>query len=512
MYKEVTRLLKKQDTRISENYLRLRIESHPDYPSVLAVKDTLDELNIPCHAYETDKTHLQQAGKPFLAHLNKGEGQLLYFNSISEAETKIKDFDKYWNGVALLASKPEKAGNAEHDAYYKKEKKNNAFITIAVTGFLASFIGLASWQYSAAALLLFVANAIGLYFSWLIAQKELGLSNAVSDKICSLATHSRCEAVLFSRGAKLTQWLSWGDIGITYFVVSFLFLALSLVSGGSMEFYFWLSLAALVFPLYSLYYQWQIVKQWCMLCIGVLAALALNAVISISFLSVAASAGTLIFSAAAFIIIAVLICCGWQIIKELVQKSTLAFTNKIDYIRMKRNPDIFNGLLVKEQINPVNLPQHDEAIRFGRPDAPVQIVMACNPYCGPCAKAHQAIEELYEKHPTKIATTIRFTINSLEETDFKTKAAILILKSVLENKAGALQILKDWYASMNYESFVQKYNPNGAAVTGILEQYKNWSAEANISGTPTLFINGRKLPGQYNWKEFIEIIEFEMQN
>lgn len=205
MYKEVIQFLKKQNIKVSENYLRLRLESHPDYPSVLAVKDTLEELNIPSNAYETDKAHLQQEGKPFLVHLNIAEGQLLYFNSISEAENKIKDFDKYWNGIVMLIDKPEKTGNPDHDAYYQKEKRVDIFTLIACALILASFIGIALWQYSLPALSLIITNITGIYFSWLIIQKEVGISNSLNDKICSIASRSHCDAVLFSKGAKLTK-------------------------------------------------------------------------------------------------------------------------------------------------------------------------------------------------------------------------------------------------------------------------------------------------------------------
>lgn len=515
MYTKVSQWLKKLKIPVSESYVRLRLESHPDYPSLLAIKDTLEELNIPSNAYETDKTHLQQTRKPFLVHLNVGEGQLLYFNSVEEAENKVKDFDKFWNGIVMLADKSEKAGNPDHDSYYQKENQETIFMYITAFLFLGLFIFISLWHYSLPVLLLFVSNIIGLYFSWLIAQKELGLGSSISDKICSLASHSRCEAVLFSKGAKLTKWLSWGDIGITWFVVSLLFLGLSQLTSRSLlftlDFYYLLSLTALFFPLYSLYYQWKVVKHWCVLCIGVLLVLALNAFISIGFSSVTPVTGNLFFSAASFMILTALIFCGWQIIKQLAQKSTQSLVNKINFTRLKRNPDVLNGILAKRQINPINLPNQDDAISFGRPDAPVQIVMACNPYCRPCAVAHQAIEELYEKYPNKIATTIRFALHSLDESNYKTKAAISILKSVIENKSETHQIMKDWYSSMNYENFIQKYTPKGAEVTSILEQYKNWSFEANIAGTPTLFVNGKKLPELFNWKEFTEILDLELQ-
>ena len=39
-------LLSTQSMLVAESHLRFRLESHPDYPSLLAVKDTLEELSI----------------------------------------------------------------------------------------------------------------------------------------------------------------------------------------------------------------------------------------------------------------------------------------------------------------------------------------------------------------------------------------------------------------------------------------------------------------------------------
>lgn len=496
---------------VSGNYFRLRLESHPDYPSLLAVKDTLDELNISCNTYQTDKAHLQQLAKPFLLHLIIGEGQIKYFPNIETANKKVKEFDKYWDGIAMLADITGKTGNSEHDRQYSNEKRYRLFgYVAAILSFIILSIVTLS-QYSLPVTLLLITNISGLYLSLLIAQKELGISNSISEKICSFAAHSRCEAVLFSKGARLFNWLTWGDVGIIYFITSLIFLTISQLSIVSLQFYHWISLSGLLFLVYSLYYQWKIVKQWCMLCIGVLTVLLLNAVISIINLPVT-GLNNHFLSLAIFLTAAIIVCCCWQITKVLLQKNIQALSDKINYARMKRNPDVFNGLLNKEEFNSINLPYPDEAIRFGKQDAPLQIVMACNPYCVPCAKAHQAIEKLYTKYRNKVALNIRFAINNLEETNPRVKAAITILKTVVENKATPDNIIKTWYEKMNYESFTQKYNPDGAAVTYILEEHKKWSKDVNITGTPTLFINGKRLPEEYSWKEFVEIIEFEIQN
>ena len=520
MYREVMKWLRIQSMPVAESHLRLRLESHPDYPSLIAVQDTLEELGINSYACQGTKEELKKENKPFLAHLNIGGGDVLYFKDVAEAEQKVKEFDKYWSGNVMFAEQANKNANAENDKIYKKEKLNIAFGRAALFLFFGTILALAIASGSLPVVVLTISSSIGLYFGWLIAQKEFGISNSVSDKICSMAKHSRCESVLFSKGAKLFNWLTWGDVGIIYFSSSLLFLTILLagvgrwsLAGGGLQFYYLLSLGGLLFPLYSLYYQWRVVKQWCMLCIGVLIALAINGAIGLSQ-TIGVSKplsewrgvwGEVLLSA----IIAFFTLATWQLIKTVYQKSLAALTNEIKATRLKRNPEIFNALLSKQEMNPINLPEPDEAIRFGNPAGAYQLVIACNPYCGPCAKAHQAIEELYEKHPDQLSVSVRFALHSNDDND----RGVVTVKEIMKvAKTKPLESVKDWYALMNLEKFNAVHRTNGEEVAVAVATHIEWNKKANIQGTPTFFINGRKLPELYSWIDYSEILKNEITN
>jgi hypothetical protein len=96
MYKEVMRLLQYQSVIVSENYFRLRLESHPDYPSILSIKNTLEEQHKTAYACQGTKEELKNENKPFLAHFTYGGSDILFFKNLSEAEQEVKEFDKYW--------------------------------------------------------------------------------------------------------------------------------------------------------------------------------------------------------------------------------------------------------------------------------------------------------------------------------------------------------------------------------------------------------------------------------
>lgn len=519
MYREVMKWLRIQSMPVSENHLRLRLETHPDYPSLVAIQDALEELGISSYACEGTKEELKIENKPFLAHFNTGGGDVRFFKDVTTAEQKIKDFDKLWSGHVMFAEPIIKYGNlpagqagAEHDKLYKKEKLNSSFGIAAIVLFAGALLGVAIAGGNVPVIFLTIANFIGLYFSWLIAQKEFGISNSVSDKICSMAKHSRCESVLFSKGAKLFNWLSWGDVGIVYFTSSLLYILISQLTNQliNLEFYYFLSLAGIAFPLYSLYYQWKVVKQWCMLCIGVLAMLGINAIISLAQLSTISliSDGILVNAILLFTGVTSFVLAAWQVLKSLYQKSLATLTNEIKATRLKRNPEIFTALLEKQEVNPINLPEKDEAIRFGNATAPYQLVIACNPYCGPCAKAHQAIETLYEHYPDKFSVAIRFALSNNDENDRRVNTVKEIMKVA---KTKPLESVNDWYSLLNLEKFKERHQSNGVQVDAGIDKHIAWSKTVDIQATPTFFVNGRKLPELYSWVEMTNQFEWELK-
>jgi protein-disulfide isomerase len=507
MYNEVHKWLKYQSVTTNTDWLRTRMESHPDYPGLLSVQDSLEELGIKTYACVGTKDELKQENKPFLAHLNVAGGHIVFCRSVNDAEKIIKDFDKVWSGNVMFIEKPGHYGNPEHDAALKKEKRNKTFASLALVIAFVTFTALPIVAGNSLLLGFMLSGITGLYLSWLIVQKEFGISSSVSDKICSMAKHSRCESVLHAKGAKLFNWLTWGDVGITYFTASLLLLGLYPLTNQSINLYQIISVSGMVFPFYSLYYQWRVVKQWCMLCIGVLIVLAINAIIASAQISVVSING-LWKPLLAFILISAGTLAIWQLLKYLYGQSQQALQHQITALRLKRNPQILNALLDKQEIKQDNLPQPAEPLRFGNPAAPYQLVVACNPYCGPCAKAHHAIENLYEKYPDQLNISIRFALSSAGEKDSRTAAAIEILKAAVHKPYEAV---KDWYKDMKLEKFKLLHHSNGADVSGAVVKHIQWSEKAEITATPTVFINGRKLPDLYNWMELTAAIEYELK-
>lgn len=169
-------------------------------------------------------------------------------------------------------------------------------------------------------------------------------------------------------------------------------------------------------------------------------------------------------------------------------------------LRFKNNPDTFKALL--QQQRRVDVTPFDDDLQLGNPEAGVQIMVACNPYCGPCARAHEALHKLAEKE--NIGLTVRFAIKTEHKEDKRLQAVKYILRllynATIEYKR---RVLHDWYHLMDLEKFREKYPlSENRNLEEVLRLHEQWADESEIKGTPTIFINGYEKPKQYRADDF----------
>lgn len=145
------------------------------------------------------------------------------------------------------------------------------------------------------------------------------------------------------------------------------------------------------------------------------------------------------------------------------------------------------------------LPAMADALIIGEPNAPYTITMVSNPYCQPCAKAHKALNEWLPNRPDVKLQVVFSTANN--EKDIKTEIAAHLMRMRLNGDNALLKnALDDWYEQKqkNYDAWAKLYPAiNTSDVSAQLETQKAWCKMTEITGTPTLFINGRRLPQNY---------------
>jgi thiol-disulfide isomerase/thioredoxin len=252
-----------------------------------------------------------------------------------------------------------------------------------------------------------------------------------------------------------------------------------------------------------------VVKQWCPLCLTVQAVLAAELIWSVvNFwqhlaLSVLPSAFSLLPIAYCLLIPIIL----WYILKPLILKAKEEPIYKAAYKRLLYNPETFNHLLQQQASAPDGY--QNLGIEIGNPDAENTIIKVCNPYCSPCAKAHPVLDKIVHNNKN-VKLKLIFTASNDKGDKRGIAARHLLAINEEQNALKTQQALDDWYLApkKDYNVFAAKYPLNGeiAKQEKQIEEMNKWCKEAEIFFTPTIFINGHRLPEKYNIEELIYIL------
>src|SRR5690606_6505106 len=208
-----------------ENYL-----SHPDYPSLYAVTDSLELSGIETVTATVPKEQLQNLPDIFIASLviesttefvlvNKDQAKITYENQKGKI-TKITfdEFKNIWDGLVLAVEENELA--VEENEIKEKPKSSvseDKKIWFAVLLVLLLFGGLLNqinsevflWNYTA---FLFL-SIIGLLLGIFIIQESLGEANPVVSKVCNGSSKTvSCDSVVKSNESKLLFGISFSDL------------------------------------------------------------------------------------------------------------------------------------------------------------------------------------------------------------------------------------------------------------------------------------------------------------
>lgn len=485
--------------------------SHPDYPSMLAISDCLKQWKVENIAIRAEKDKIEEIPLPFIAFMGREfktvtqiTGDEVYFlNDDNKIQKESKEkFLNSWNGVALVAEVEEGAGEKEYNT--KKQKENIQSLTIpAIIGFALLWIIVSSFSFAASNLLsafaysaLLLCKHTGIIVSGLLLWYEIDKYNPTLQKICTAGSgKTNCNAILSSSKAKIFSWLSWSEVGFFYFAGGFLVLNLYPQSANIVA---WLNVASLPYIIFSLGYQKFIAKQWCPLCLAVQGLLFFEFVFGYT-------GGFLTMPATAFIQIGLIFLFPvifWYFIKPHLLKEQENKTKKYELVRLKNNKEIFDALLSKQK--QITHSTEGLGITLGNSNAANTLIKVCNPYCGPCAKAHPEIERLLEENKN-LKVQIIFTATNKEGDSKALPVKHLLAIAEKNNEPVTKKALDDWYLSeeKNYELFAAKYPMNGEIKMQEIkvEAMDKWCRAADISFTPSIFINGHQLPELYNIRD-----------
>lgn len=358
------------------------------------------------------------------------------------------------------------------------------------------------WQQGLAAWLpvSLLATAIGgAILGVLLLWYEVDRYNPALRKVCSgSGSKANCDAILQSNASGIFG-ISWSLVGFSYFCG----ITIALLTGGLSNpilwnILGWLSMGGLVYVIFSIYYQWRIAKQWCVLCLGVQGVLVAQAGIALAGqqLTVLPTFPMQVILSLLISFILPALASSWLITK--LKQTQVGRKHKKDLTRLKHNPQIFQTLLEKQ--NTLDQPSHGLGIVLGNPNAQHHIIKVCNPYCGPCAAAHPSIDEILQSNPD-VRVQIIFTATNDQHDQRTPPIKHLLAISEEDDEHVIKQALDDWYLAekKDYAVFAAKYPMNGELDRqgSKLDAMRSWCDKTGITFTPTFFINGHQLPEMY---------------
>jgi uncharacterized membrane protein/protein-disulfide isomerase len=513
------------DVKITGTTLKNSIEEHPDYPSLLSISDVLNNFGIANISANINMKRFSEVPTPFITSIKGKKAPVDFFAVVSEIKNGNVLFHNHENGkwetcaveelynrssgVVLMAEVEEHAGEKNYKELAGAEnRKMILFLAVSLCiPLILLFSGVLSLiQNGINALLPFtfsILTLLGAITGVLLILYELDQYTPVIQKICKPGNKINCGAVLQSKASKIAG-ISWSTIGFSYFTGQILLLLFSGITNPvSLFLVSLLNALAAPYILFSIYYQWRMVKQWCVLCLTVQILLFLQFLTALIGhwhtaipLKEVLTASVLVSVAMAYLIPFVAV----SLLVPAYHAAKSSKTNKLQLQRLKHNPQVFEALLTKQK--GIFKSTEGLGIILGNSNATTRIIKVCNPYCWPCSESHKIVEDLLDNNPDLQVQIIFLSSNDAND---PRKSIVRHLMAIAEKGDETLikEALDNWYLKNNdkdYESFSREYPLNGELQKqfGKIQNMHDWCLETNIQFTPTFFVNGYQLPEIYN--------------
>ena len=234
-------------------------------------------------------------------------------------------------------------------------------------------------------------SIVGIFVCTLLMQKQLFKESKYGDRVCSLFHHTDCNSVLDGARSKVFG-ISWSEIGLGFFITNALLIGLFQESFCFIAIISWM---AMFFGVWSIYYQWKVAKNWCVLCVLAQIIIWLFGLFAVWI----CFSEKPLFSYS--IIESILICSLFLVIIIAIHNRVLAFglekeriTTIQKYRALKANNNVAKALIEEQEFHETTL--NDSRILFGNPRAKMRVTILSNPHCNPCARMHERIEKLFE--------------------------------------------------------------------------------------------------------------------
>jgi len=456
---------------------------------------------------------------PFVAHIGSDfvvvykieSDKVHYLWNGKKINILIEQFLKSWSGIILLTEAAPDSGEPDYQEHRKKElfgiTQKSILILAGILLFGIAYINHSLHTNLGISLLLLI-NLTGSYISYLLVLKQMHIHSQYADKICTLFSKSDCNNVLESDAAKLWGVFGWSEIGLGYFAANILLL---LFLPQIVFLLALLNILTLPYSFWSVWYQKTKAHQWCPLCLIVQVLLwsifilnSLFGFIRLPELDLTILKDLLFIGCTYAISIFIL-----NLLIPSLSKGGEMERIRQEINSIKADEAVFKTLLAQQTRYEVS--QADSQIHFGNPNAPLKITVFTNPFCNPCARMHKRVEKILKD--TKREIYIQYIFSSFQpDLDFANK---YLIAAYLEKEQREFErIIGDWFEKGKplKEVFFDglHLNLDNPDIETEFQKHESWKEKTQLRATPTILVNGYKLPDNYKIEDLRYFTKFNI--
>jgi hypothetical protein len=508
MEKLITRFLYSNGYSNEVEKIIPHLYSHPDFPSLKCITDSLDYFGIENIVISVPGEGLEKLPQWFLAMFdNGGEGEMmvfiqkkrhkvvLYFEDGRKRILSLEGFKKKWTGTIIVIERLRTL----------PIKPSKLFKTTLVSAFLLLAL-IHIYSFEGLVFSLSLVACAGCFLSYFIVQEQLGIYNKTVFNVCyTFVKDTRCADIINSRYGKVSKNFSLSDACVVFFTASLLIHSLM---GFNYVFSFIVAAGSIIMVLSSFYNQAFLLKQWCALCLGVMVLLAVQAILIVA--SKPAFDFSLAYNLKALFLF-VFIYAIWKRVRDgWEEKNNLKKTEK-EFLKFRRNPRLFFTNL-HSQPNPENylIPSENE-ISFGQRRPVVTIEVVTNPLCGFCEEAFATYDKLMRLYGDKIKINIIFNVPFKDPENIACRIALRILEIYYTGGADiAFEAYINWFKYKHIQLWELQFGELESVdedMMDTLQYHRDWCVENNILHTPATLIDGYIYPKEYPTSDILFFME-----
>lgn len=483
------------------NYSDSKIEfaelffSHPNYPSVFAITDSLDMLSIENVAIKVPKEQLAELPNSFLTLFyddlvlaTKQEKAIQVESEKGEKNTfTVDDFSQSWSGIIIVIE--------PNQTIVKEVKANSRWLVYSFPVVILILLSILYSTYSLSNAIMLFTSLAGLVVSIFIVQEKFGLKNEIVAKFCNINPKASCDSVIKSEVGIINKWISFTDLPLLFFSINLVSILLSPQYSSKIIAVF--SIASYPVILYSIWLQKYQIKKWCMLCLLVSAILVFQGLVGY-FMEQTLLSNT-IFNNFSYMFSVVFISSIWLAIKPILETKIKSESEVKELKKFKRSFTVFKFLLKKisfiEGFNKL------QGLQFGNPTSRTALTIFLSPSCGHCHKAFDEAIDLVHKYPEKVFLNVLFNINP-ENNENPYKAIVENLLAINNEFPQKIEeAISDWHIDkIGLENWLKKWKVDAISmkVNQQIQQQYDWCVQNEFNYTPIKIVNGKLYPNEYS--------------